>query len=152
MSFYAQNFGLSGIILDENKQPISYANIVLYNTNDAFVKGTSSEDDGSFEIGSINEGDYVLKVSFIGYKTFTKDLKISKDLKLEPITLIEDSEALDQVTVTAKRPKITRKPDRLTFNIANTALTEGTTLQVLKSTPGVIVSEGSININRCCGF
>ena len=146
MSFYAQNFGLSGIILDENKQPISYANIVLYDTSEGFIKGTSSEDNGGFEIGSINEGDYVLKVSFIGYKTFTKDLKISKDLKLEPITLIEDSEALDQVTVTAKRPTITRKPDRLTFNIANTALTEGTTLQVLKSTPGVIVSEGSINI------
>ena len=60
--------------------------------------------------------------------------------------MVEDLESLDQITITAKRPTVTRRPDRLVFNVANTALIEGTTLQVLKNTPGIIVSEGSINI------
>jgi outer membrane receptor protein involved in Fe transport len=145
--FYAQEFSISGKIVDENNNAISYTNVVVHNkSDDSFVKGTSTDDNGDFKLNSIQPGEYIIKISFIGYKTITKDIVVSSDIKLETYTLIEDSEALDQVTITAKRPTITKKPDRLIFNVANTALIEGTTLQVLKSTPGIIVAEGSITI------
>lgn len=146
VSISAQNFTVSGSVIDAKQNPISFANIVLYNTEGGFVKGTSTDDNGAFEIENIASGDYTLKVTFIGYKTDTKTITLSKNLELKAIVLIEDSEALSEVVINAKRPTITRKPDRLTFNVENTALTEGTTLQVLKSTPGIIVSESSINI------
>lgn len=146
VSISAQNFTISGSVIDAKQNPISFANIVLYDTEGGFVKGTSTDDNGAFEIENIASGDYTLKVTFIGYKTDTKTITLSKNLELKAIVLIEDSEALSEVVINAKRPTITRKPDRLTFNVENTALTEGTTLQVLKSTPGIIVSESSINI------
>ncbi|MCG0015515.1 TonB-dependent receptor domain-containing protein [Winogradskyella immobilis] len=144
---FAQEFSVSGKVVDESKQAISYANIILQTTSNAtFVKGTSTDDNGNFVLNAIEPGEYLLKISFIGYKTIEKSIIVSDNLSLQDLKLIEDSEALDQITITAKRPTITRKPDRLIFNVANTALIEGTTLQVLKSTPGIIVSEGSINI------
>ncbi|SHG83822.1 TonB-dependent receptor domain-containing protein [Winogradskyella jejuensis] len=147
LSLFSQEFSLKGTVVDENQSPLSYVNVILQNTEDeTFVKGTSTDDNGVFELSNLTAGDYILKVSFIGFKTVSLPISISANKILPNIILVEDAESLEAVTVTAKRPTITRKPDRLTFNIENTALTEGTTLQVLKSTPGVIVSEGSINI------
>lgn len=148
-SFFAfsQDFTLTGKVVDEQQLPISFANITLFSSDsEAFIKGTSTNDDGAFELTTLSDGTYTLKISFIGFKTVEKTVEIKGDVSLENIVLVEDSETLEAVTVNAKRPTITRKPDRLTFNIENTALTEGSTLQVLKSTPGIIVSEGSINI------
>jgi outer membrane receptor protein involved in Fe transport len=146
LTLHSQNSRLSGKVVDTNNQPISYTNIILETTDAVFVKGTSTNDNGAFEITNIPNGEYVVKFSFIGYKNVSIPVAISENLELEPVTLVEDSEALNQVTVTAKRPTITRRPDRLIFDVENTALVEGTTLGVLKSTPGIIVSEGSINI------
>jgi len=143
---FAQNLSITGKVTTSDNSPISFANVVLHDADDTFINGTSTNDDGSFLLGVSTSGTYTLKVSFIGFSPFSKTITVSGDLQLEPIILAEDSETLDQVTITAKKPTITRKPDRLTFNVENTALVEGTTLQVLKSTPGIIVSDGSINI------
>ena len=143
---YAQNLSITGKVVGSEQNPISFANVVLYNMDDTFVKGTSTNDDGTFKLDQISEGSYLIKISFIGFNPFSKTITLEKDLQIETIILSEDSEALEEVTITAKKPTITRKPDRLTFNVENTALTQGSTLQVLKSTPGIIVSEGAINI------
>ena len=146
---FSQGFTLTGKIIDEQQKPVSFVNVTLFETDsETFLKGTSTDDNGVFEISSLSEGKYTLKMSFIGFKSIDKIITISNDVILETIVLKVDSETLDTVTITAKRPTISRKPDRLTFNIENTALTEGSTLQVLKSTPGIIVSEGNINIKR----
>ena len=143
---YAQNLSITGKVVDSEQNPIFFANVILYNMDDTFVKGTSTNDNGTFELDQINQGSYFIKISFIGFRSFSKTITLEKNVHIETITLVEDSEILEQVTITAKKPTITRRPDRLTFNVENTALTQGSTLQVLKSTPGIIVSEGSINI------
>ncbi|WP_411766191.1 TonB-dependent receptor domain-containing protein [Winogradskyella sp. A3E31] len=144
---HSQEFSISGKVVDVDSQPVSYANIVLSLTEGgSFVKGTSTNDDGSFKIESISEGSYTLNITFIGYKTITQELNVTSNTELKPFILLEDSETLGEVNIIAKKPSLTRKPDRLIFNVANTALIEGSTLQVLKNTPGVIVTDGSINI------
>lgn len=144
---FGQTHDISGRIFDNNQSPVSFANVILLTqTDSSFVKGTSTDDLGYFNLNSVNNGSYVLKVSFIGFKDVFRSVDITKDLNLGPIVLEEDALALNQINITVKRPTIVRQPDRLTFNVANTALIEGSTLQVLRSTPGIIVSEGSINI------
>ncbi|RNC88113.1 MAG: TonB-dependent receptor [Winogradskyella sp.] len=144
---HSQQFTLKGKVVDGSQQPMSYVNIILNKPNsETFLTGTSTDDNGEFEINGLTPETYIYNISFIGFETFTGTIDLSKNTTLPLIILKESSESLDQVTVTAKRPTIIRKPDRLTFNVENTALTEGSTLQVLKSTPGIIVSENSINI------
>ncbi|NNK40389.1 MAG: TonB-dependent receptor [Winogradskyella sp.] len=144
---FAQGYEISGRIFDNNQSPISFANVILLTQNDStFVKGTSTDDLGYFTINNVEGGSYILKTSFIGFKDVFRAIDVNKDIDLGPIVLEEDALALNQINITVKRPTITRQPDRLTFNVANTALIEGSTLQVLRSTPGIIVSEGSINI------
>ncbi|WP_412559571.1 TonB-dependent receptor domain-containing protein [Winogradskyella sp. MIT101101] len=147
LSAFAQDFSLSGKVVDANGSPIEFANVILSVENeDEFYKGTSTDDKGYFIIDNLDATTYFVRISFIGHEEFAQKVILTGNLDLKTIQLNDLPESLDEVTVVAKRPTITRKPDRLIFNVENTALTEGSTLGVLKSTPGIIVSEGGINI------
>lgn len=147
LSAFAQDFSLSGKVVDANGSPIEFANVILSVENeDEFYKGTSTDDKGFFIIDNLDATTYFVRISFIGHEDFAQKVILTGNLDLKTIQLNDLPESLGEVTVVAKRPTITRKPDRLIFNVENTALTEGSTLGVLKSTPGIIVSEGGINI------
>ncbi|MBT8395284.1 MAG: carboxypeptidase-like regulatory domain-containing protein, partial [Bacteroidia bacterium] len=142
----AQVFSISGMVKDNNSNPISYANIVVLKSIDSsLVTGTISDDNGSFNIENLPPDNYTLRSSFLGFKTQNDSITLNENIVLSLI-LSEEKEILGEVNILVKKPTITRKPDRLLFNVENTALTEGSTLKVLKNTPGIIVSEGSINI------
>ncbi|WP_417859748.1 TonB-dependent receptor domain-containing protein [Winogradskyella sediminis] len=144
---YAQDFSISGQVVDLNDEPVALANvIVLAEDGSTFYTGTSTDDNGQFIINNLSSSTYILRVKFIGFKDFTQKIILTGHLDLKRIQLHEIPEGLDEVTVIAKKPTITRKPDRLIFNVENTALSEGSTLGVLKNTPGVIVTESGVNI------
>ena len=144
---WAQEYGIFGRIVDVNKDPISFANVVLQRQSDSsFVAGTSTDENGSFALIPLQKDDYLITISFIGFTDILKSFSLESDLELGELIMQESAEMLDEISIIGRKPKIIKKPDRLTFNIENTALTQGNTLQVLKSTPGIIVSEGSINI------
>jgi outer membrane receptor protein involved in Fe transport len=146
-ALFSQEFSISGKVMDSNNSPVELANVVIFTEDGTtFFKGTSTDENGFFKLNNLLESTYVIKISFIGYEDFEQKIILSGHLDLKTIQLNETPESLGEVTVIAKKPTITRKPDRLIFNIENTALTEGSTLSVLKNTPGVIVSEGNINI------
>ncbi len=147
ISIYAQDFSISGNITDTNNRAIDLANVIVFaEDGTTFLKGTSTDEAGFFKINKLSAANYVLKISFIGFEEFNQKIILTGHLDLKTVQLKEIAESLSEVTVVAKKPSITRKPDRLIFNVENTALSEGTTLGVLKNTPGVIVTEGSINI------
>ncbi|MFK7832185.1 MAG: TonB-dependent receptor [Winogradskyella sp.] len=144
---FAQDFSVSGKVVDANSNAIVLANVVvLAEDGNSFVKGTSTDDKGIFKINNLPAETYFIKVSFIGFEDFEQIIILRGNLDLQTVQLNETPESLDEVTVIGKKPTIIRKPDRLIFNVENTALTEGSTLSVLKSTPGIIVSDGGINI------
>lgn len=144
---YAQSFSILGKVVDAEGQPIELANVILLQGEERqFLIGTSTDDNGFFNLVNLNEDTYYIKVSFIGLQEFEQKIILSGNLDLKTIKLEEIPESLEEVTIIAKKPTITRKPDRLVFNVENTALAEGNTLGVLKSTPGIIVTDGSINI------
>ncbi len=144
---FAQEFSISGKVVDSNNNPIEFTNVIIFIENESeFLKGTSTDDQGFFKLDKLTSATYVVKISFIGLEEFEQKIILTGDLNLKTIQLNEIPESLSEVTIIGKKPTFTRKPDRLIFNIENTALTEGSTLGVLKSTPGVIVSEGGINI------
>ncbi|MGV6831809.1 MAG: TonB-dependent receptor domain-containing protein [bacterium] len=144
---FTQEVNLTGRVLDNSNQPLPYVNIVVTDSENNFLTGTTSNEDGNYEL-TLTSGNVSLTYSFIGFKTVTTQLEVSSDLILDTITLYEDVESLGEVTVVAKKPTIKREADRLVFDVANTALTEGSVLQVLKSTPSVLVLGDKIQIKN----
>ncbi|WBL25711.1 outer membrane beta-barrel protein [Zunongwangia sp. HGR-M22] len=139
-----------GYLIDGNKEPISFANVILMNAEDSttVVKGVVSEDDGRFSIKEISDNTYLLKVSFLGYAEYLKQIEVTGDTNLGKIIMQESSDDLGEVTVTARKPKIERKIDRISFNVENSSLSGLTTYDILKRTPGVIVSQGQLLVKN----
>jgi hypothetical protein len=72
---FAQLFSVRGKILDKvSNQPLSYANIRVAET----TTGTSSNSSGEFEI-KLNQGNYFLIASYLGYISDTIFIKLDKD-------------------------------------------------------------------------
>ncbi|WP_047549137.1 TonB-dependent receptor domain-containing protein [Psychroserpens sp. Hel_I_66] len=148
-SLYGQDFSISGKVLDVDKSIIEFATVIIYSEDESEVlKGTSTDDKGFFIIDNLETNPYILKISFIGYKTYEQKIVLTGSLDLKIITLQDDVESLGEVTINAKKPILTREADRLVFNIENTALVEGNMLQVLKSTPGVLVLGDEITVKN----
>ncbi|WP_298515086.1 outer membrane beta-barrel family protein [uncultured Kordia sp.] len=143
-----ETYQVSGkLIASDSETAISYANAILLQDGEV-IKGSSSETSGIFLIENIIPGNYTLNISFLGYKTFSKDIEVTRDLNLQTIVLQKDTEALDGVTITSKKPVLKREIDRLVFNIQGTALTEENTWEVLRRTPGVIVVNNTLSIKN----
>ena len=146
---YGQDYSISGEILDANNNAIEFANIIVFNEDQSEVlKGTSTDLKGVFILNNLESNTYILKVSFIGYQTYEQKILLTGNLDLKTIRLEDDVENLDQVNITVKKPTLTREADRLIFNVENTALIEGNMLQVLKSTPGVLVLGDEITVKN----
>ena len=59
-----------GKVLDANlKEPLPYVNIIIKNSSGEILTGGMTLDDGSFIIKKVEEGNIVVSIQYIGYKT-----------------------------------------------------------------------------------
>tara|TARA_B110000967_G_scaffold138184_1_gene141118 strand:- start:2550 stop:4898 length:2349 start_codon:yes stop_codon:yes gene_type:complete len=93
----AQSFELSGKVIDKNKDPLPGASILVKELK----KGTSADFDGNFSF-ELEKGTYTIEVSFLGYKTISEKVTLSKDEEYV-IQLNSDETVLDEVLVSAVR-------------------------------------------------
>ena len=92
-------YTLSGIVKDsESGKALEGANIILGSSPEVYASNSS----GSFSITGVNSGEYIIKVSFVGYKTYTQTIKLSRDVQIS-VELIPDILLKDKVIVTATR-------------------------------------------------
>lgn len=143
---FAQNAGatLVGKILNPEGQPAEFANILLLKSVDsAMVKGEIADHLGIFNMRNIPAGEYFLQVSYVGipnYNSNTFALAAGQEMALPPISLEKASTELQQVTVTASRPIMELKPDKMVFNVDGSINAVGNTaLELLRKAPGVVV-------------
>lgn len=148
LTVLSQDISITGTVKDKDSNPIYFANAVLLSAKDSTaIKGTSTNEAGFFELKNVQEGNYFIKISFIGFSDFNKSLDvISDDISLGEIILNENNQALDEVSIVVSRPTIKKEADKLVFGVENTALAEGSLLQVVKSTPGVLILDGQIMV------
>ena len=155
-TIFAQQSAISGTVLDQNKAPISFVTILAHElgtdsggaTEIVSTKGTTTDDLGNFTLENLDHAAYRLHFSFIGLETQTKKISLTTNTAVYTIILLESSEMLDQAVITIKRPTIQKAPGRLVFNVENTSVASGSALDVLKKTPGVVVSQQGISIKN----
>ena len=147
---YSQGDGMiAGSVKDADENPVGYASVVLYTAADSIiVKMELTDDNGNFEFINIPDSKYWIEVSYVGlpnYKTESFDLKGNVDLP--PIQMQPPTNELEEVTVTAQRPLLEVKPDKMVFNVENSVNAVGSdAFELLRKAPGVVVDNND-NIN-----
>lgn len=133
----AQNGTVSGTIKDNHKTPLLGVNISLKNT----TKGTQTDENGNFKISNLENSDYTILISYLGFKT--REISFStlnnQNVQLETITLYEGNEILNEVFVKSeRRNKFSRKKTAYVSklplkDIENTQVYSTVTNEILKS-------------------
>ncbi|RNC63502.1 TonB-dependent receptor, partial [Proteiniphilum sp. X52] len=140
---------LNGLIMDNKNEPVEFANIVFFSMPDTvFVTGTTSLKDGSFGLTIHTPGSYLLQISFIGYKKHHQEITIREgNITLPAIILEEESQALNEITITASRPVFNIKNGILTTEVENTLLSREHSMDdVLAQIPGIINNRGTLEV------
>ncbi len=143
---------VSGIVKESaTKAPLGYVNVVLKTEKDSvFVTGTVTNEEGRFVIPTINPGNYVLEISFIGYKTKKQSLyvgSLTDYLDVATIELEESTETLNAVVITGEQEGVSSKMDKKTFAVAdNISQSGGSVLQAMQNLPGVTVQDGKVQL------
>lgn len=136
---------ITGKVIDKTEE-IPFANVIITDVNQKIITGTTTDDSGLFSV-KVKLGTYKIIVSFIGYKKYTKEIVVTKDLNLGTIIIEENGEILEEVVINATKRVIERKIDRLVFNVEKSiAATGGNGIDILKISPGVQVQNGTIEI------
>ena len=144
---FGQTHQITGKVVDEENERIPFANILLLNASDTtFVQGASADDAGFFALKGVDTGLYLLQASYVGRGSKPLALDITQDISLGALIIPLQNNNLDEVVVTAQRPKLERLADRLVFTVENTVVSQGTSWDILKNTPGVIVNQEELLI------
>lgn len=138
---------INGKIIDENNEPLSYANIILYQvSNSENPKGTISDDKGMFVIENILKGKYTIEVSMLGFKTYSiKEFDLAGD-KTFNIILKEETQTLNEVVIKSKRPVIKQTAEKLIVDLEKSEMINTNLQDVMRKIPGVLVTNNGISI------
>ncbi len=144
IGFTALASNITGVVYDENNEAVIFANVILYNKLDSsLVKLEYTNDDGSFNMVGINDGQYWLSVTYVGYEDFnSKEFTVedNADIELGNLSLITSATQIEEVTIKAKRPMLEMKADKTVFNVEGSVNSAGSnTLELLRKSPGVMV-------------
>lgn len=143
----AQDLSVSGKVSDIEKTPLSFVNVMVFKAEaESPFKGTTTDEDGSFIINDLPTGSYTINFSYIGFENYQQTVELSTNQNLGNIVLKANPELLDETLVVAKLPTIKKTVGKLVFNVENTSLSVGSTMDLLKKTPGVVVIGESIQV------
>lgn len=141
-SAFGQSKPLIGQVLDSLNRPIPYANVVAINQSTQKIGGFGiSNDEGRFKITLAPDNEYLLRVSFVGFRQFEMPVK-EWDSETPMLIVLEQTDTeLGLVEVVSEMP-VTMKGDTLTYKTdAFTTGNERKLEDVLEKLPGFQVNE-----------
>lgn len=147
-SLSAQQVAIRGTVLDSTSLPLPGASIMLVTDPDEALEAfgiTNAE--GQFELYTGASGDFLVKITFVGYGTFARKVVLAdQDVNLGDIVLEMRSYALDGVTIEDSFIPIVITEDTITYAADAFRTEEDATVEdLLKKLPGVEVdADGTI--------
>ena len=135
---------ISGIVKNQEGEPLVGANVVMKHIKQEYKKGMASDTEGEFSL-SVIRGTYTLEISFVGYTKYTTNVEVKGDVVLPPIALNEDAQLMDEVVVTART--ITYNTDGYVAEVYKNPLYKNMDMtSVLKMSPGTHATRNSIQV------
>ena len=149
MTAFAQGTVSGTVIESDSKEAVIQATASVL-SGEKVIANAVTNTDGAFSIKVPRDGSFTLRITFVGFKTYTKTIKIEgKNLAAGTIQLEPDAIMLKGTTVTAHLAKVQSKGDTLIFNADAYRVPEGSVVEELvKRMPGADIDEnGNITIN-----
>ena len=124
---------LTGTIIDEQGEPVAYANVAILNPSDStLLSGGVSNESGYFAVPYEQES-VLARISYVGYKTVYRHCN---QPNVGTIRMQPDNYTLNGVVVQGERPKVVLQGNSLMMNVEGTVMERlGTAEDVLTRVP-----------------
>jgi len=148
-----RGFSVKVTIIDSlRNEPVEFATASVTRADNAnFHKYALTDAYGVASINGLPAGNYILKLEFLGFETYTKNITLGENRLLDvgKISLKEQINTLNSVVVSAVGNPIIVKKDTVEYNASSFKTTDNDMLEeLLKKLPGIeIDSEGKITAN-----
>jgi len=144
--------GVKVMVLDSTRnQPIEFATVSITQQGaQKPLKYGLTNQSGKAELNGVPNGSYTLKVEYMGYKTYSKNVVVEPGKRdLGTVKLMEQANLLNAVTVSAIGNPVVVKKDTVEYNASSFKTTDADVLEnLLKKLPGVeIDADGKITAN-----
>ena len=121
MAIQAQGI-VKGKVLDkQSSESLQFVNVTVSNAaTGKLVKGAITDVNGNFNVSGLPYGKYVLGVSFVGYKSLSRNFTLSQNHNQEVFSLLylaEDQHMIKEVEVKGQRSQMKLEVDRKTFTV-----------------------------------
>ncbi len=142
---------ITGTVIDsEQKEAVIQATVALLKSDSTLAVNAVTNLEGQFSINAPQDGRFLIRVTYVGYKTLYKSITVEgKPLQVGTLTISPDSKLLKEVEVVKNLAKVTTKDDTIIYNAGAYRTPEGSVVEELvKKLPGAEVSDdGTIKIN-----
>jgi TonB-linked SusC/RagA family outer membrane protein len=153
---HAQESGtISGVVYDaETGKALAGTNVLLQGT----VLGTSTDENGGYEISNIPAGSYTLIVTFMGYESSTREVTVTPgmntqmDVELKP-TVVYGQKVVVVGYATQQLRDVTGSLSTVGSEELNTVATTSVNQMLKGKAPGLIMNQrtaqpgGGVNVN-----
>ena len=133
------------VIAAETGEHLPYATVAIKGT----TIGCAADGTGHYRLHNLPEGDHIIVVSAVGYRTvefpFTAKSRTSREINF---TLVESTLVVDEVVVSATRNETNRRTSSTVVNVASAKLFEGTAAANLSE---AMSFQSGLRIENTCG-
>ena len=150
LTIQAQHKITGQVVDNQSGETLPAATVKLLKSDSTMIKGVLSDTNGYFGVEAPADGRYIIQITSVGYKNYTKRINVSgKDVSMGTIGVKADAITLDETVVTAQAAKVTLKKDTFIYNANAFRTPEGSTIEELvRKLPGAEISDdGTITIN-----
>ncbi len=141
----AQKNAISGKILASG-EALPYANVYLKNTN----IGTSTNENGFYEIKNIPNGTYTIIISNIGFETKAIKISFSGNKKIIRNFTLNESNSLDEIVISGTLKPVTKANSPVPVEIySKTFFKKNPTPSIFESMQNVNGVRPQLNCNVC---
>ena len=124
---------LTGTIIDENRQPVPYANVYLLHPSDSSLIGGGVSNEAGVFVIPYELPTVLARVSFVGYRTTYR--MCSKE-QVGFIQIKPEAQIIKGIVVNGERPKVQLQGNSLIMNVEGTVMERmGTAEDVLSRVP-----------------
>ena len=142
---YSQNNTLAGKIFD-NSERLSYVNIYVQNTK----LGTSSNEDGYYQIKNIPSGTYKIVISSLGYKTKIINITFSNNQKITRNFSLKSDNSLDEIVISGTLRPVSKSASSVPVEVYSKAFfKKNPTPSIFESLQNVNGVRPQLNCNVC---
>ncbi len=146
----AQKFSITGTVTDTIKSPLPSSTVMLLNPKDStLINFGVTDTKGLFEIKGVSQGDYLLKITFVGYASFDRKISATGNSQVVNLGLIKmepQNMQLGEVVIKGEKAPVTVKRDTIEFNAGSFKTKANANVEdLLKKMPGMEVdTDGTV--------